>query len=246
MAYIENPKTKGSGILCAIPQKTKCPMKCKGCFYQSGRGYLEPLVEHLPNLPDPKWANDNGYIVRMNDGNDSNVEREKVIEAASKYKDVFYNTAIAKLDFPGPVVLTVNPGALTDTSFLKVKPEKNLMFVRFRTNLWNTPLCEDVVKYYTSKGVPVVLTFMAYDDLNDIPEGARFNYPLQERTTNTYYAISHAAWELIMMHWKDNPLVYSCGRYGCVRWKGGQTGCEYCGNCLREYYRTKLRMHEGK
>ncbi len=37
MDYKENPKTKGSGIICAIPQKGICPSKCPDCFFQSVR-----------------------------------------------------------------------------------------------------------------------------------------------------------------------------------------------------------------
>jgi len=52
MTYKENPKTKGSGILCAIPQTGRCPMQCSDCFFQSGRSFLEPLDENLPNMPE--------------------------------------------------------------------------------------------------------------------------------------------------------------------------------------------------
>jgi hypothetical protein len=41
MSYIENPKTKGSGIVCAIPQPGVCPIGCEDCFFQSGRSFLE-------------------------------------------------------------------------------------------------------------------------------------------------------------------------------------------------------------
>ena len=68
MSYIENPKTKGSGIISCIPQKGICPNTCEDCFFQSGRSYLEPLDENLPNLPEEV----DYQIVRVNDGNDSN------------------------------------------------------------------------------------------------------------------------------------------------------------------------------
>ena len=50
MPYKENPKTKGSGIICCIPQKGTCPNNCEDCFFQSGRSYLEPLSENLPRV----------------------------------------------------------------------------------------------------------------------------------------------------------------------------------------------------
>ena len=56
MSYIENPKTKGSGIIACIPQKGLCPNKCEDCFFQSGRSYLEPL-EH------DRWAR--SYFARQ-------------------------------------------------------------------------------------------------------------------------------------------------------------------------------------
>ena len=74
MVYKENPKTKNSGILCCIPQTGKCPQGCEDCFFQSGRSYLEPLDENLPNMPTIEEAKNR--LIRVNaDGNDSNVNR---------------------------------------------------------------------------------------------------------------------------------------------------------------------------
>ena len=106
--YIENPKTRGSGIVCVIPQTGHCPNECEDCFFQSGRSYLEPLDTNLPNMIPPEDVGDR--IVRVNDGNDSNVNHSLVIESTKCYKHKFYNTAIPQLDFDAPVVLTVNPG----------------------------------------------------------------------------------------------------------------------------------------
>ena len=247
MPYIENPKTKGSGILCAIPQMGKCPNKCSHCFFQSGRSYLEPLDENLPNLPEHDIAKN--YIVRMNDGNDSNVQRELVVELSKRYPNVFFNTAIPKdLDkFPGPVVLTVNPGARTDglPTIIKEVP-KNLMFVRVRTNTWNLDLVDSVVMSYTlpiADPVPVVLTFMAYysegeDVPKDIPTEHVCNYEFRKRTLNNYWAIRRSAWKAVMDRYRDNRFVYSCGNESV----SGGTACKVCGNCIREYYATRERM----
>jgi len=136
--YKENPKTKGSGIITAIPQKGTCPNKCKDCFFQSGRSYLEPLDEHLPNMPSKAAAK--RRIVRINDGNDSNHQHELVITSTKHYPMKFYNTAIPKnLEiFDAPVVLTVNPAKMTDARAYFLDPiPKTLMFVRVRTNTWN-------------------------------------------------------------------------------------------------------------
>lgn len=249
--YIENPKTKGSGICCCIPQTGECPNHCEDCFFQSKRSYLEPLSENLPNMPSLEEVGDR--IVRVNDGNDSNVRRDNVIIATAQYKQKFFNTAIAEhlLDFPAPVVLTLNPGAMTDSSFhVLVDPiPNNLMFVRFRSNTWNRTLCGKAVEYYTSRKVPVVLTFMAYHvNPRDrfTPGCDRFtaenSYIYRKRTLNSYWAISTSAWLTTMEMFKFNNLVYSCGH---IEGECGNTGCKYCGNCLREYYSTIQRISEG-
>lgn len=238
MPYIENPKTKGSGIVCAIPQEGKCPNRCADCFFQSGRSYLEPLFQNLPNMPDPEWMGDR--VVRVNDGNDSNVDREKVVFNTAVYRHRFFNTCIPKLNFSDPVVLTINPNEMTDMGWHCIaEPPKNLMFVRIRTNRWNvTSVVERAIAYYTGKGVPVVLTFMAYHDEGSIPERYRSDYEFRKRTTNSYWAITHHAW-LDEMDWHlDRPLVHSCGTEGIE----DGTLCKNCGNCLREYWATQERL----
>lgn len=235
MGYIENPKTRGSGIICCIPQVGECPNKCADCFFQSGRSFLEPLKDNLPNKPPAAEAE--GRIVRVNDGNDSNVDRELVLGMTDCYEHRFFNTAIPRLDFPGPVVLTVNPGKMTDTDYhqLAVIPG-NLMFVRVRTNTWNLDLVEAAITHYTGvHKVPVVLTFMAYFNTT-LREAHANNYKWRKRTLNSYYAIKTEAWRSIMKRWEHNPLVYSCGREGIA------SGCARCGNCLREYFVTMERM----
>lgn len=228
--YIENPKTKGSGIICAIPQRGACPIKCKDCFFQEGRSYLEPLSENLPNLPTRQQSL--GRIVRFNDGNDSNVFSELVKSAAVLYDDYFFNTSIPELEhFKAPVVLTVNPAAMTDRYFHKVEPvPKNLMFVRARVNRWNLDLIDDIIGFYTWKGVPVVLTYMAYYK-EDIPERYKQDYVWEKRITNSYYVLSEEAMKCIETMREEDELVYSCGKL-----------CKECGHCIREYYNTKERL----
>lgn len=237
MTYKENPKTKGSGIVCCIPQTGGCPMECHDCFFQSGRGYLD-LEKDLPNMPDKvePWQ-----IVRVNDGNDSNVDPVRVLKATEKYPLRFYNTSMPNNleSFIEPVVLTVNPGHLTDVRFLRPRPiPKNLMFVRVRTNIWNIKnVVEPAVDSYTRDDLPVVLTFMAYHEESMIPENYRYYYVYRKRTSNPYWAIKTAAWEEIMERFRSNPLVYSCGTEGIT------TACKACGNCAREFMRTKERLN---
>jgi hypothetical protein len=186
-------------------------------------------------------------IVRVNDGNDSNVQRELVIASTSQYDHRFFNTSIPQLDFPAPVVLTVNPGRKTDVSWHRLEHiPKNLMFVRIRTNTWNLDSVVDpAVQYYTThpeRGVPVVLTFMAYFRTEDeMPPEHRKHYVFRRRTTNDYMAITTEAWREIMKRYQDNGLVYSCGK---IEGEKGDTHCLRCGNCVREYHNTRERMRE--
>ena len=71
MAYKHNPKLEGSNMIAAIPQTGKCPLGCSGCFFNSGRSFLEPLDENTPNMPSLEQSE--GKIVRVNDGNDSSI-----------------------------------------------------------------------------------------------------------------------------------------------------------------------------
>ena len=232
--WIWNPKTKGSGIITCIPQVDICPNKCEDCFFQSGRSYLEPLEKNLPHIPSKELAK--GRIVRMNDGNDSNIERDLVEQTAQQYDDYFFNTAIPDNlgGFSNPVVLTVNPGLMTNKEFHKLtKCPMNLMYVRVRVNAWNLDLVKDVVGYYTFHNVPVVLTFMAYYTAI-IPNDHIHEYMWKKRTLNSYWVLTPHNWQKIMDKFKDDTLVYSCGRKY-------SHACKDCGNCLREYYATKER-----
>lgn len=234
--WIWNPKTKGSGIITCIPQEGICPNKCADCFFQSGRSYLEPLEKNLPHVPS-KWRT-GGRIVRINDGNDSNVKRGMVEECAKQFKDYFFNTAIViKLgEFSAPVVLTINPGKMTDEKFYELlEIPDNLMFVRVRTNTWNfEEVVNPVVDYYTKRGVVVVLTFMAYYTTK-IPEGHERCYEWKKRTLNSYWVLKQGYVDGIMQQFKKNPYVYSCGIKG-------RHECLFCGNCIREYYNAKERL----
>jgi hypothetical protein len=239
MSYKENPKLQKSGVLGAIPQTGECPHGCDDCFFQSGRSFLEPLKENLPNLPT---LNQVGHrVVRVNDGNDSSHCMDTVIAATDHYPNRFFNTANPNhlAEFPGPVVLTANPGKKTDKSaYLVENPPPNLMFVRVRTNAWNLDLVAQVVEHYTSRDVPVVLTFMAYFH-EDIPEEYRDSYITRKRTLNSYTAITTAAWREIMHEFEDNILVSSCGK---IEGEKGSTKCRFCGVCLREYFATMERL----
>ncbi|MDD5499454.1 MAG: hypothetical protein PHT91_01095 [Candidatus Nanoarchaeia archaeon] len=259
MTFKVNPKTNGSGILAAIPQKGTCPNECSDCFFQSGRSYLEPLDENLPNLPTLEQVDD-FRIVRVNDGNDSLVKKTEVLKTTKKYPRRFYNTAIPRelsnhrkgLPFDGektakelesllePVVVTINPAEMTDTAFYLMNPiPKNLMFVRIRTNTWNLEnVVDKAIEHYTKNEVPVILTFMAYYG-DSVPKGHEDNYMFRKRTLNSYSAITTDAREKIMDRHKYNMFVYSCGK---IEGEKGKTSCSRCGNCAREYLNTKEKL----
>ncbi len=238
MSYKYNPKTEGSGIIGCIPQSTICPNNCSDCFFQSGRSYLEPLSENLPNIPSMEQAE--GRVVRINDGNDSNIDRENVEKVASQFKDCFFNTSsIENLEgYSRPVVLTINPGDMTDRDYhVLYNIPKNLMFVRIRVNLWNYGrVVIPAVDFYTRVlGIKVVLTYMVYY-IEKFPNFYEDQYEWKVRTLNSYWVIKDDARRRAEnFHFKDVPLVYTCG------YKGTHP-CKNCGNCLREYYATKERM----
>src|SRR3989339_735440 len=240
MGYIGNPKTKGSGIICCIPQTGICPRGCEDCFFQSGRSFLEPLAENLPNMPSVEMTR--GRVVRVNDGNDSSNQRELVIANTQDFEMKFYNTSSTEgiEDFDAPVVLTVNPAGMTDDAYLISPIPPNLMFVRVRTNTWNLNLVDEVVEYYSNYEVPIVLTFMAYFEAVML-DGHQNNYVFRQRTMNSYWAITTAAWAGIMFEYRHNKWVHSCGK---IEGEKGTTACRHCGNCLREYFATMERLRD--
>jgi len=233
--YIWNPKVKGSGLITCIPQSEKCPQNCPDCFFQSGRSYLEPLEENLPHIP-PIYLT-KGRIVRVNDGNDSNVQRETVERIARQFRDYFFNTSIPKdlQSFSAPVVLTVNPANLTDLGFHRLTEiPSNLMYIRIRVNMWNLDnVVKPAVGYYSSKEVPIILTFMAYYT-QSIPEKYKNCYEWKKRTINSYWVLKQDNINEVINLFQDNSWVYTCGYKG-------QHACRFCGNCIREYYNTKER-----
>lgn len=235
--WIYNPKTKGSGIICCIPQIGICPNKCPDCFFQAGRSYLEPLSDNLPHIPSVEMSK--GKVVRMNDGNDSNNQRSLVESVAKGYEHVFFNTSTPyKLEeFLAPVVFTVNPGIMTDVDFHRLDPiPKNLMFVRVRVNTWNPEVLSSVINYYTKREVRVVITFMAYYT-TPIPSAEKDFYTYEKRVTNPYWVLNQDMQIDIMDTFWNNPYVYECG------YKNTHS-CKFCGNCLREYFRVIEEMKE--
>jgi len=119
------------------------------------------------------------------------------------------------------------------------------MFVRFRASTWNVKLADKAIAWYTSRNVPVVLTFMNYFKYEgNVPKEHVRNYTRRVHSMNEYLAITTSAWRRVMSAHEDNILVSSCGK---IEGEKGRCGCKYCGNCLREYFSTLERMRgEGQ
>ena len=228
----ENPKLTGSGLVDCVVQTGPCQINCSECYYNGPSWYRtrdEPLLPPVEDTGDK--------VVRMKSGHDSNIDRDRVIAAATKYRDFFFNTSIPRFDFPGPVVFTCNGRPVTgddvpDSKAFLVPADapgvENLMFVRFRLSTWNVPLANEVVKHYTGLGVPVVMTWMRYRDVNNIPDDRRKNYVLKKHIVGEYYCVVPGMRNDIMSAWKDNRKVRQCG-------SAFKHFCKDCGNC-RWYY----------
>ena len=183
----------------------------------------------------------------MNYGDGSSNGRVLTRRVSERYGHVFFDTAnpVDLAAYPGPVVLTVNPGAMADTRFYRLSGyPMNLMMVRAQANTWNLSAVDDIVDLYTSDDIPVVLTFLAYPKKwRCIPEDHHSNYTEWKRMSNPYMAITTDAWRAVMSRYRDNILVSSCGK---IEGERGSGKCRYCGVCLREYFATSERMRAGE
>jgi hypothetical protein len=173
-----------------------------------------------------------GKIVRVNSGHDSNLHRNYVIAATEPYRHKFYNTSIPDFDFPAPVIFTCNP---KDTEFIRAEVTSNLMAVRIRVSTWMDYL-DDAICYYTSRGVPVILTFMRYKDKSAIDADYVCDYQENvKHVTNRYWMIRPEAWMAVVARYPHNMLVFSCG-------SPASSLCKDCGNCERLYWIAKDRI----
>lgn len=262
MSYIENPKTAGSNIAPCKPQVGKCSINCNQCFANRDCSYVP---NHRPNIPTVEEVGDR--IVRMNDLHDSNVQRSLVIETASKYKHVFFNTSLPNLDFPGPVVFTANskeeePAILP--SYCDFYGFNNLMFVRLRVSASNLPYVGEAVRSWVEQDVPVVLTFMAYyeedavrntfidscvtdtDLLDYMSNGTgkaflEHYYVYKRRHINSYWCPTPELMSYVMnkMYNYGRRNVYMCGLISSP-W------CRDCHNCESFYWQTLKRIRRER
>jgi hypothetical protein len=216
-----NPKLIGSNIIDCIPQTGECPNRCSECFYNGGRFFRtldEPLIPSCEEVGDK--------IVRVNTGNDSNVNKSLVLEQTKQYKHKFYNTSIPKFDFHAPVVFTCNP----KEDFILANPVDNIMFVRIRTTTWNKKERDVAIQYYKKLNVPIVLTFMRFYNKYSIPENQLENYEWRENILNNYFCIKTEAILNIMKEYNKMGVLMCGTPYS--------SNCVDCGNCENLYWRA--------
>ena len=232
---IRNPKQIDSNVFDCIPQVGPCSIGCNQCFYNRPDAFYVPIDKpHVPSVEEVG----NG-IVRMNCGNDSNHQRELVIETAQRYKHYFFNTSIPRFDFPGPVVLTANPSEEESHLYIHPTAPNNLMFVRLRVSATNLPLIDKAVEGWTALQVPVVLTFMAYydkcpqvdEEVVGLPEEECYEWKV--RYVNSYHCPTPTFIRQVTQRYVGNRLVTTCGGY-----------CRDCHNCETYYWQTLKRLQE--
>lgn len=264
-----NPKMEGTNLWDCRPQVGLCPNGCNQCFYNRPNAFYCDINQ--PYIPDPEQVG-NG-IVRINSGHDSNIQRDLVLETASKYNRVFYNTSIPNFDFPGPVVFTANakeeepawcPIVHYQYKTRQIPPRQDqffdrLMFVRLRVSGTNLELIEHAVAAWTSKDIPVVLTFMAYYDQdppgcfcisdgqfgwkpNNSPDGqcyALIAYQWKVRHINSYYCPTKdfVLYVLNRMRKFGGRLVTMCGTPDSGK-------CKDCRNCETYYIQRAKYLAE--
>lgn len=242
-ALKRNPKQEGTPFFDCIPQIGPCPIGCNQCFYNRPGAYYVPIDR--PHVPTPEEVGDG--IVRMNCGNDSNNQRDLVIETAKRYRRYFFNTSILRFDFPGPVVLTANPKEEQEGSYAMPNrhgddwhsPAANLMFVRLRTSATNLRLVDQAVAAWTAAQVPVVITFMAYYDHEpQVPADLLFKgecYQWRVRHINSYWCPTKEFMRWVMYRYAGNRLVSMCSSINSAY-------CRDCRNCESYYLQTIKRL----
>jgi hypothetical protein len=255
-----NPKQVGSNVWGCIPQEGLCPNKCNQCYFNRPNAFWTKT----PYAPDPEDVEDK--IVRVNTGHDSNIQRERVIEVAKRYKHYFFNTSIPRLDFPGPVVLTANP---REEDCCNMPGEvigslSRLMFVRLRVSASNLFVIEQAVEWWTREQVPVVLTFMAYYEEPVVEKvydyavtrnhslvehfscgtgmmAQSMLYQYKTRHVNSYWCPTKEFIQYTLKQMKrvGGRLVTMCGT-------PDSNYCHDCRNCEIYYWQTIKHMQERK
>lgn len=236
-----NPKQEGTRIYSCRVQTGKCPNGCNQCYYNHD-GYYENINE--PHIPDPAEVNAANGIVRMNDGHDSSIEKERVIFQAEQYNDAFFNTSRFDIDFPGPVVLTAN--AKEEDASTWIQPYaliqrfgslSNVMFVRYRTSVTNYLIVALSARKWAEHGIPVVLTFMRYYSKEAMPRVQHAAYEKKTHVLNSYYCPTKEFIQDVLKHFHKVEL-YGINMCGSIE----SSLCKDCMLCEHFYRATKKRM----
>ena len=224
MTWLPNPKQAGSRICDCVPLPGPCPNNCPDCYYNRPGAFYASLDQ--PIFPSPRHARNK--VVRVNSGGDSNYQRNYVIKSTSCYPHRFFNTSRPDLglDFPEPVVVTVNPKNFTDW-FYAISAVENIMFVRVKITSWNYDLTEDAIQHYTSLNIPVVLTDMRFYTESLVLEHDDYEY--RTHVKNPYWCLKHDIWRQTWAQYVTNPLVFSCG-------SPKSPYCRDCENCWELYW----------
>ncbi len=234
---MRNPKQDGSRLFDCVPQHGPCPNNCNQCYYN-----ICFYAGHEPWVPEPRDVA--GGIVRMNSGHDSNLEKDLVLETAKMYEDVFFNTSMERLSFPGPVVLTANPSEECERLSHQPPPTskcRSLMFVRFRTSATNLDWVLKQADKWTDQRVPVVLTLMQYMNKDDVPKGFEDFYEQKISIINEWWRPTKKLWVRIQSRpeFHYNRLIQTCG-------SSESKMCCDCGLCECYYRITKKRLAEKR
>ena len=233
-----NPKLLDSCLIDCRVQIGPCPGECNQCFYNH-MPHEYRLKQIIPTQQEASLK-----IVRMNAEHDSNHSKPLVIETALKYQDSFFNTSHPDVQFPRPVVLTVNPRE-TDEPRRWTRPRdltgpeslNHLMFIRYRVSAANYIDCTSMAEEWASKGITSVFTFMRYYDEQACPSINA--YEKRKNFMHDCLQLKAKAKEQIMTYVLASlgPLVSFCGTLH-------SNLCKDCGNCEHYYYIAKRRMIE--
>lgn len=221
---MKNKKLEGSNIVECIPQRDRCSYNCPQCFFNA---FYDDYT--LPVIPDADEVNARGQIVRVNTVNDSNLYRCIVIGETAKYKHKFYNTSMSMVrNFPGPVVLTVNPIPGVEV-FIDSDYVHNLMFVRIRHGDVSTvPIMRRLIDHYLQLNVPIVLTFNRY-----LSKVISSNYEKRRHINHQWWGLTRRA-KIDVMDAYAGMGVRMCGT-------SVSNLCIDCGNCEDLYWRWWAR-----
>jgi len=240
---MNNPKLISSNLIDCIPILEKCPNNCKPCYYNDEGLYRNQNITDMLEMgdDDPKSIPIDRYIpslqevenkiVRVNSGGDSSIKMNYVLSVTKQYPKKFYNTSLPfyLTKFPAPVVFTCNPHQ-DEGWFYAVSHAKNLMFVRIRVDTWNVDTINRAVTYYANAGVPVVLTFLYFNESNKGTIQHPENYYTHKHVENDRIIIKPNVWDSIMNRYPFHNVL-SCGSPESAL-------CADCGNCELLYERA--------